>query len=104
MEFITPNGAVIGLKEYITGKDLIEFKRLVFSKMKQGELDKKGAPTMNIEPSIAIDQEVKMIELTVLSVNGSLEKPSEAVQNLESKEYQAVANHVREVFFSKVIW
>lgn len=96
-DFTTSKGTKLELKDFITGKDWKSYQQLAASRMTIS-LDQDNEKKINAG-SVG-DIQDKMIELTVLSVDGKNENIVEAISNLQAVEYVEIATYIQETFFS----
>lgn len=88
------------VKEYITGRDLNEYRKIAFSSMRVSNLDaKSGTSNTEFDTSMILQQEEKAIELTVLELNNSPENVLQRIMELPSDEYEFIVKEVNERFF-----
>ena len=86
----TPGGKIVVLKTYLTGKEVNEIKRALFGSVSV-ERGEDGKPVVPEYPlSLALDRERKLLEYTVVSVDGAAEKAVEKVEDLVAGDYRFV--------------
>ena len=86
----TPQNHTIVLKTYLTGREVNDIKRALFGSVSIERGD-EGKPIVPQYPlSLAIDREKKLLEYTVISIDGVQENAAEKVQDLVSTDYAFV--------------
>ena len=99
-QFSTPKGNTVLVKEYITGRDMNEYRKIAFSSMRVSNLDpKSGTSNTEFDTSMILQQEEKALQLTVLELNGSSENVLQRIMDLPSDEYEHIVKEVNERFF-----
>ena len=86
----TPGKHIVTLKTYLTGKEVNEIKRALFGSVSV-ERGEDGKPVVPEYPlSLALDRERKLLEYTVVSVDGAAEKAVEKAEDLVAGDYAFV--------------
>lgn len=80
------------LKDYLTGGQFMELKRLEIGASKLNDFDREAGEYRSIDtdPSVAIDLQMKALEFLVVSLDGSEEKAFAKVKDLPSEEFQDI--------------
>lgn len=86
----TPGNHVVVLKTYLTGREVNDIKRALFGSVsiERGEDDKPVIPQYPL--SLAIDREKKLLEYTVVNLDGVTENAADKVQDLTSADYKFI--------------
>jgi hypothetical protein len=86
----TPGNHLVVLKTYLTGREINEIKRALFGSVSI-ERGEDGKPVIPEYPlALAIDREKKLLESTIVSVDGKEEKAADAVLDFPSADYKFV--------------
>jgi len=86
----TPSNHVVVLKTYLTGREVNDIKRTLFGSVSV-ERGEDGKPVIPEYPlSLAIDREKKLLEYTVISIDGVKENAADKVQDLVAGDYKFV--------------
>jgi len=91
MEITTPNGTVVVLKDYITGRDERDIQAVLFSGMKIGQT------LESIDPSVIAKSQDKAIEIVVVSVNGDTQDVVEKVLLLPREDFHVVKDAIDKI-------
>lgn len=95
---LSNGGKVLEIKTYLTGREMNELKKDMFEAVKV-DMTKaaEGANAVKDVPAtFMLDRERKLIELAVVSFDGSAENLGERLLDLPNKEYQEVLAHINE--------
>ena len=93
----TPGNHTIVLKTYLTGREVNDIKRALFGSVSIERSD-DGKPIVPQYPlSLAIDREKKLLEYTVVSLDGAKENAADKIQDLVSTEYNFVIAEAEKV-------
>src|ERR1044071_2654363 len=85
-EITTPGGRKVVLKTYLTAREANEPKKLILKDAKMS-LDAEGKEVFEgIPGTVAIDQQQKLMELTVVSIDGVTENVPELLLDLPDEE------------------
>lgn len=86
----TPGNHVIVLKTYLTGREVNDIKRALFGSVsiERGEDGKPLVPQYPL--ALAIDREKKLLEYTVVSLDGSADNAADKIQDLTAADYKFV--------------
>lgn len=97
-------GNVVEIWGYLTGKDLREYQKVFFEKLKlktDGLQVGENAPAPKIEEipaSILVDLDSKMIELMVVSLDSDKTNLMTRIEELRAEEYNALITELRTFF------
>lgn len=96
MEFTTSKGNKVLFKEYITGRDLNEYKKAQYACMKFDRIGNEVTQEFVNDNLVSI--EVKGLQITVISFNGE-EQATEKMLDLPADEYNEIVNEMNKRFF-----
>lgn len=93
MEVKTNSGAVVVLKDFITGRDFLELQKVFLSgiTVEAGEMQK------SLTGDKLVEGQKKAIEIAVVSVNGSTENVYELLLDLPKNDYVQVMAEVDKI-------
>jgi hypothetical protein len=97
--FTTPAGNKIVLRTYLTGREAADIKNVMLSslKMSMSDFESKKMDMGGLSGDILVQQERKTLEYLIVSVNGTTEKPLDALLDLPATEYDAVLKEVEKI-------
>jgi hypothetical protein len=90
----TPSGNSVVIYAYATAGDVREFNKLIYAylKMQGGEVKfgeqntKEGMTLQDIPATVMLEQQEKILELMVVSVDGNITEPKKALLNLKPED------------------
>ena len=86
----TPGNHVVVLKTYLTGREVNDIKRVLFGSVSV-ERGEDGKPVVPQYPlALALDREKKLLEYTVVSIDGATDNAADKVQDLTAADYKLV--------------
>ena len=86
----TPGNHVVVLKTYLTGREMNDIKRALFGSVSV-ERGEDGKPVVPQYPlALAIDRERKLLEYSIVSIDGSAENAAAKAEDLPSADYKFV--------------
>lgn len=96
----TPSGREIDIKTYLTGREANQIKQVMLGEMTMDV--ETGTPSAEISGAFMIDQEKKLIEILVVSIDGDRgDKPgaiTEKILDLRNEDYQFIIKAVNEIY------
>jgi hypothetical protein len=97
--FITPGGNTVVLNAYLTGDEGRDLKHILIRALNLNMSDAENRKVdMGIIPgTVLADQEKKLIELVVVSINGDTDNPVAKLLALPSTEYEAVLKEAEKI-------
>lgn len=86
----TPGNHAVVLRTYLTGREVNDIKRALFGSVtvERGEDGKPVVPQYQL--SLAIDREKKLLENTIVSLDGTEENAADKIQDLTAADYKFV--------------
>ncbi|AVT83664.1 hypothetical protein [Rhodopseudomonas palustris] len=98
-EFTTPGGSKVVLRTYLNGREKQSIKAAVYSSMKMNVNDmKEGDVSIDqLSGSFVVEQEQKALSYLLVSVNGNMDNPVEALLDLPATEYDAVVEEINKI-------
>lgn len=98
-ELVTTSGKKVIINGYLTGRESNEIKKILFRSMSvdgetlaPGEKPKVGRIPLNV----AIERQEKIVDVAVVSFEGSIDAPAEKVKDLPSTEYDDLVKKIEE--------
>ena len=94
----TSGGKKVEFYDYLTGREESEIQKIYISgaKYKLHGIKPEDVEIEGFEPAAALDAQMKMVELLVVSVDGSRDNPSKQVFDLPAPEYKEVLDALDE--------
>ena len=95
-EITTPSGHTIVLRSYLTGRETTAVKAILFSKveMSMSDMENKKMGMGGLSGTLLAEQERKVLDYLIVSVDGDAENPVEKFLDLPSVDYDAVTEEI----------
>lgn len=87
----------IVVKTYLTAREANALKALIQSKIGYTIEDGIQTQKLNLDGTYLMEQELKALELVVVSLDGKTENVLELIQDLPADQYQKIVNGVNAV-------
>lgn len=96
-EVRTVSGHSVKIKTYLTGREANDLKKIAYEKVNYNNEDAGAAGNVNISGSFLLEQELKGLEICVISIDEKNDAILETLQDFPYNEYQEVVKAVNEV-------
>jgi hypothetical protein len=90
-EITTPGGRKVVLHTYLTARESNELKKFILKDAKLSVVEGREV-FEGLSAGIAIDQEQKLLELAVVSIDGKTENIGEQLLDLPDEDYRAIVD------------
>lgn len=89
----TPSGTIVEIYTYLTAREATAIKEEMYKSMK---IDlKSGTPEVtDLSGQFMVEQEKKLVEMLVVSVNGDTANPLEKLMDMRDSDYQVVLTEI----------
>jgi hypothetical protein len=98
-EFTTPSNHKVVLRTYLTGREVTEVKAIMFSKVEM-TMEDMASKKMNmggLSGTLIAEQERRVFDFLIVSVDGDTENPVEKFLDLPSVDYDAVTAEIEHI-------
>lgn len=97
-KFNTPSGKEVVIKTYLTGREKLQLQEALLAEMKVKLPGAGVAPEIQEVPgSVLVAQEKKLIELAIVSYDGSATDVYNRIMDLPSDEYDSIKAEVDKI-------
>lgn len=93
--FNTPSGKEVIVRTYITGREANTIKAEMLKNMK---LDLAGNRSGEVSGDVLIEQEKKLLNILVISIDGKTENVIEMILDLPNSDYQSIIKELNEIY------
>lgn len=94
----TKNGHKVALKTFLTPREANEIKKITLSKLNYDGSGKDTSANVTLPGMFLIEEELKVLEVTILSIDGKTEGIMDFLQdNMSFDEYQEIVNEARKL-------
>ena len=90
-EITTPGGHKVTVKEYLTAREVNGVLKSLF----QDQSVSAGSSDPKLSLLVGIERNIKLVEIAVISLDGSTENLPDRLQDLPSSEYTAILSEVQ---------
>lgn len=98
IELATTSGKKVTIKSYLTGRESNELKRALYASVNitPGAEAGEKAKVDKIPLTAEVDREEKMLDMTIISFEGSTENPAEKIKDLPNEEYRDIVKKIND--------
>jgi hypothetical protein len=93
----TKNGHNILVKTYLTAREANQIKGITLSKLNYEGSEGDIKTNVKLAGTSLLDEELKILEISVVSIDGKTEKIMEVLQDMPFDEYQEVVDQAKEL-------
>lgn len=94
--FVTPSGKEVVIKTYLTGREANSVKEALLKEMKMDA--STGQSTNEVTGVFMIEQEKKLIQAMIVSLEGKTENLLDLVLDLKNEDYSAIVKEINSTY------